>query len=107
MKSAAGLLALVACGSAPAATPDFFGPSIEPPRGLAMIHPGMSTAEAKRLVPGLKEDHRGVRDQLVLDSGFNDVALEVRVDSGTVASIIAIVQGQAARDLLTRAWGKP
>ncbi len=87
--------------------PDFFGPTIEPPRGLAKIQPGISVTEAKRRLPGLKEDHRGVRDQLVLDSGSADVTLEVRVDSGTVASIFAIVQGQGARELLTRSWGQP
>jgi hypothetical protein len=87
--------------------PDFFGPTIEPPCGLARIQPGISVAEAKRRVPGLKEDHRGVRDQLVLDSGVSDVTLEVRVDSGTVAGIFAIVQGHGARELLTRSWGQP
>lgn len=101
------MLAIAACGSAPAATTDFFGPSIEPPRGLDRIQPGMSVADAKRLVPALREDHRGVRDQLVLDSGVNDVSLEVRVDAGTVSTIFAIVQGHGARDLLTKAWGEP
>ncbi len=101
--------ALGACGSAPAATTEFFGPTIEPPRGLGKIRPGMSVAEAKRLVPQLHEPKRpGVRDELVLDSGVDDVALELRVDAGTVSSIIAIVKGrQTARELLTRAWGSP
>lgn len=101
------LLALGACGSAPAATPDFFGPTIEPPRGLGKIQPGMSVAEAKKLVPALKEDHQGVREHLVLDSGVRDVKLEVRVDNGTVATVVAIVQGQSTRDLLAKAWGEP
>jgi hypothetical protein len=101
-------LAIAACGSAPAATTDFFGPTVEPPRGLAKIHPGMSVAEAKALVPGLREpEHKGIRDELVIDSGTSDVTLEVRVDAGTVASIIAIVQGHGARELLEHAWGKP
>jgi len=101
-------LALVACNSAPAATTEFFGPTVEPPRGLAKLHLGMSTAEARRLVPALHEpEHTGIRDELVLDSGASDVALEVRVDGGTVASIVAIVQGHSARELLERAWGKP
>jgi len=101
------VLALSACSSAPAATTEFFGPTIEPPRGLAKIQPGMSVAEAMRHVPELREDHGGVRDKLVLASGVSDVRLEVRVDAGTVTSIIAIVQGQGARELLTRAWGEP
>ncbi len=101
------LLALAACSSAPAATTDFWGPSIEPPRGLAKLQPGMSLADAKRLVPALREDHRGVRDQLVLDSGVGDVKLEVRVDAGIVSSIVAVVQGHGAREVLTRAWGQP
>ncbi|MBL9020493.1 MAG: hypothetical protein JNL83_40285, partial [Myxococcales bacterium] len=101
------LPALVACSSAPAATTDFFGPTIEPPRGLGKIQPGMSVAEAKKLVPALKEDHKGVREHLVLDSGVGDVKLEVRVDNGTVATIVAIVQGQSARDTLSKAWGEP
>lgn len=101
------ILAIAACSSAPAATTDFFGPTIEPPRGLGKIQPGMSVAEAKKLVPALKEDHQGVREHLVLDSGVGDVKLEVRVDNGTVATVVAIVQGQSARDLLTKAWGQP
>ena len=96
-----------ACNSAPAATTEFFGPLVEPPRGLQKIKPGMSVAEAKRLLPELREDHGGVRDKLVLDSGVSDVKLEVRVEAGTVASIVAIVQGKNARELLTRAWGEP
>jgi hypothetical protein len=104
---ACALLASAACSKAPAATNEFFGPAIEPPRGLSQITPGMSAAEAKRRVPGLREERRGVRDQLVLDSGVSDVRLEVRVDGGTVSSLLAIVQGQRARELLTRAWGEP
>ena len=95
------------CGSSRPLDPDFFGPTIEPPRGLAKIQPGISVAEAKRRLPALKEDHRAVRDQLVLDSGVADVALEVRVESGTVASIFAIVQGHGARDVLVSIWGPP
>ncbi|HEY1818153.1 MAG TPA: hypothetical protein VGG74_37680 [Kofleriaceae bacterium] len=103
-----GLLALAACSSAPAATADFFGPTIEPPRGLLWIHPGMTGAEAMRLVPGLHEpDTKGVRDELILDSGVGDVRLTVRLDAGTVSGIVAIVQGHTARDLLTGAWGPP
>lgn len=101
------ILAITACGSAPTVNSDFFGPTIEPPKGLAKIQPGMSVAEAKKLVPALREDQRGVREQLVLDSGVADVKLEVRVDAGTVATIVAIVQGQSARDLLTKTWGQP
>ena len=96
-----------ACGSSRPLNPDFFGPTIEPPRGLAKLQPGISVAEAKRRLPALREDHRGARDQLVLDSGVADVALEVRVDSGTVAGIFAIVQGHGARELLTQSWGQP
>jgi len=98
-----------ACGSAPAATTDFFGPSIEPPRGLAKIHPGLSVAQAKALVPELHEPVRkGVRDELVLDSGVGNITLALRMDGGTVSSIVAVVQGHdAARELLTAAWGAP
>ena len=102
------LIALAACGSAPAATYEFFGPTVEPPRGLALIHPGMSSADAKKLVPGLKEPgSKGVRDELVLESGVNNVTLEVRFDGGAVSSIVAVVNGHTARDMLERAWGKP
>ena len=99
--------AIAACNSAPAATTDFFGPTIEPPRGLAKLQPGMPVAQAKLLVPSLREDHRGVRDHLEIDSGVADVKLQIRVDAGIVASIVAIVQGQSARGLLTKAWGEP
>src|SRR5262245_49442860 len=92
------------CGSAPAANPDFWGPTIEPPGGLGRIKPGMSVKEAKQQVPGLREDSRSVRDSLVLDSGVSDIKLEVRVESGTVSSILAIVQGQGAKDMMTKAW---
>ncbi|HSD89057.1 MAG TPA: hypothetical protein VLB44_16125 [Kofleriaceae bacterium] len=103
-----GTLALVACNSAPAATSDFWGPTIEPPRGLAQLAPGMSVAEAKRLVPALHEPkHQGVRDELIVDSGVSDVKLTVRIEAGTVSGIVAIVQGQSVRDVLTRAWGLP
>jgi hypothetical protein len=102
------LVCLAACTKAPAATSDFWGQTIEPPRGLAQLAPGMSVGEAKRLVPALHEPkHPGIHSELVVDSGVSDVKLTVRVDSGTVANIIAIVQGQSARDLLTRAWGEP
>jgi hypothetical protein len=102
------VLALVACSSAPAATYEFFGPQVEPPRGLAKIHPGMSVADAKRLVPGLREpDRKGIRDELVLDSGVNNITLEVRFDGGAASSIVAIVKEHTARDMLERAWGKP
>ena len=97
-----------ACNSAPAATTDFWGPTIEPPRGLGKLAPGMSVAEAKQLVPGLHEPKRpGVRDELIVDSGVSDVKLAVRVEAGTVSSILAIVQSTGARELLTRAWGEP
>ncbi|HEY0251822.1 MAG TPA: hypothetical protein VGC41_09865 [Kofleriaceae bacterium] len=102
------LVALAACSSAPAATTDFFGPTIEPPRGLMWIQPGMSADEAKRIVPGLHDpDRKGVRDELILDSNVSDVTLTVRLDNGTVSGIVAVVQGHGARDLLTRAWGPP
>jgi hypothetical protein len=101
------VVAIAGCNAAPAATTEFFGPRVEPPRGLAKIHPGMSVGEAKRLVPQLKEDDRAVREMLVLDSGVSDVKLEVRVDSNTVASIVAVVTGHSAREMLTRVWGEP
>ncbi len=108
MKSWVVWIALAACSSAPAATTDFFGPTVEPPRGLMWVQPGMSSAEAKRLVPGLHEpDRKGIRDELILDSGVSDVTLTVRLDAGTVAGIVAIVQGHGARELLPRAWGPP
>jgi len=72
------------------------------------IQPGISVAEAKRLVPGLHEPERkGIGDELILDSGVRDVKLAVRVDAGTVAGIVAIVRGHRARELLTSAWGPP
>jgi len=100
-------MAGAACGSAPAATTEFFGPQVEPPRGLAKVQPGMSVAEARRLVPALREDPGAVRDQLVLDSGVSDVRLEVRVDSGTVASMVAVISKRNVRELLTSVWGEP
>lgn len=104
------LIGTIACGGCEPTrplNPDFFGQTIEPPCGLAKIQPGISVSEAKRRLPALKEDRRAVRDQLVLDSGVSDVSLEVRVDSGTVASIFAIVQGHGARDILVSIWGQP
>jgi hypothetical protein len=107
VRIALAVVAAAACGNSRPLNSEFFGATIEPPRGLAKLQPGISVAEAKRRLPALKDDHRGVRDQLVLDSGVADVALEVRVDSGTVASIFAIVQGHGARELLTQSWGQP
>lgn len=108
MRPLIAAIALAACNNAPAATSDFWGPTIEPPRGLAQLAPGMSVADAKRLVPALHEPKRqGVRDELIVDSGVSDVKLTVRVEAGTVSGIVAIVQGQSVRDVLTRAWGLP
>jgi hypothetical protein len=108
VRRVAALALLAACTTAPAATREFWGPTIEPPHSLSQIAPGMSVAEAKRRVPALREPKSpGVHSELVVDSGVSDVKLTVRLDSGTVASIIAIVQGQTARQLLTRAWGEP
>lgn len=102
------VIALAACGSAPAATTDFWGSTVEPPRGLAKLAPGMSVAEARRLVPALHEPTRTtVRDELIVDSGVSDVKLAVRIEAGTISSILAIVQGHGVRDVLTRAWGQP
>src|SRR5688572_20712915 len=104
----AAVWAFGACSSALAATTDFWGPTIEPPRGLCKLAPGMSVADAKKLVPTLREPKRAaVRDELFVDSGVSDVKLVVRVEAGTVSSILAIVQGHGARDVLTRAWGQP
>jgi hypothetical protein len=108
--SAACALALTACGSAPAATIDFFGTSIEPPRGLAKVRPGMTAAEAKAAVPDLREPaHKGVRDELVLDSGVGNITLALHLDGGAVSSIVAVISGgrDQARELLTTAWGQP
>ncbi len=97
-----------ACGSSTPAGSEFWGPQPQPPLGLAKIHPGMTAAEAKKNVPELHEPARkGIRDELVLDSGYNDVTLEVRLDNGAVASLVAIVQGHTAREMLENAWGKP
>jgi hypothetical protein len=103
----ASLVAVAACGSGHTAPPEIFGPTVEPPQGLGKIQPGMSVAEAKKLIPQLKEDHTGVREHLLLDSGFSDLKLEVRVDNGIVSGIVAIVQGQTAREMLTKQWGQP
>ena len=99
---------LAACSSAPAATSDFWGQTIEPPRGLARLSPGMSVAQARALVPALHEPKQaGVREELVVESGVSDVKLTVRVEAGTVSGIVAIVSGHGVRDLLTRAWASP
>lgn len=108
MRALAVIAALAGCGQSPAATSEFWGPTILPPRGLAQLAPGMRVAEAKRLVPALHEPRRpGLDGELVVDSGVSDVKLVVRVDAGVVASIIAIVRGHGARESLTRAWGEP
>lgn len=101
------VLALAACGSGHTAPQGYFGPTIEPPRGLNKIQPGMTVLQAKRLVPELKEEHQGVREHLALDSGVSDVKLEVRVDNGIVSSIVAVIQGPYGRDLLASSWGPP
>jgi len=105
VRAALALLAATAAacgGSSRPLNPDFFGPTIEPPCGLDKIKPGISVAEAKRRLPALREDHKGVREHLVLDSGVSSVALEVRVDSGTVSSIFAIVDDRGRAPSATR-----
>ena len=97
------------CGSTTAAPGDydnFWGPRPEPPRDLGKLQPGMTVPEARRILPSLKEDHQGVRDHLVLDSGVSDVKLEVRVDNGIVSSIVAIAS-TTTREQLSHAWGPP
>lgn len=102
------VLALAAaCGSSPPATAEFWGTKVEPPRGLAKIQVGMSVADAKRLIPELREDHSSIRDELVLDSGVADVRLELRLDGTAVAHVIVIVTGHYALEQLTKAWGEP
>lgn len=106
--AAAACGAVAACGSRPSVDAGYFGAAVAPPRGLARLRPGMSVAEAMRLVPGLRDPGtRGVREELVLDSGVADVTLAARVDGGTVSAIVATVSGHAVRGLLTQAWGPP
>jgi hypothetical protein len=99
--------ACAACNTAPAATTEFFGPRVEPPRGLSRLQPGMRVTEARRLVPALRSDPNAVREVLVIDAGVRDVQLEVRIDAETVTGIVAIVSGSHTRELLTSVWGEP
>jgi hypothetical protein len=97
------------CSSAGGTTTDLsgvIGQTVEPPKGLNKIQPGMSVLEARKLVPGLQTE-RSIRDELTIDSGASDVRLAVRVDSGTVSAITMTITGHGTRELIQRAWGEP
>jgi hypothetical protein len=86
---------------------DYFGTAIEPPRDLAKLRPGMTVQEAKQLVPALHPNPTSVHDELVIDSGADDIALETQIDGGAIAKLVVIIKGHDAIDLLTRSWGEP
>jgi hypothetical protein len=99
--------ACASCNRDPAPPDDYFGTAIEPPRDLAKLRPGMTVQQAKELVPGLHPNPSSVHDELVLDSGADNITLETRVDGGAIAKLLVIIKGHDAMALLTHAWGEP
>jgi hypothetical protein len=107
-----GLVALLACTTCtcnrdPSPPNDYFGATIEPPRDLAKLRPGMTVQEAKQLVPGLHPNPTSVHDELVMDSGADDITLETQTDGGAIAKLVVIIKGHDALTLLTQSWGEP
>ena len=103
MQVCVSLLAALAACTLPAATTEFFGPLVDRRVG-SQESIGMSVAEAKVSFPRCARIRRRARNLVPIASATSSSR---SAEAGTVAGIIAIVQGQNARELLTRAWGKP
>nr|HEX4318194.1 hypothetical protein [Kofleriaceae bacterium] len=101
--------ALVACNCSheTSAPTDYFGTTIEPPRELAKLRPGMTVQDAKELVPSLHPNPQSVHDELLIDSGADNITLETQIDGGAIAKLVVIMRGHDAKDVLTKAWGEP
>jgi hypothetical protein len=99
------LVTLAACSKDSGVSAGYFGKTVEPPRGLAKLRPGMTRDEVKAATPDLKEG-KGIHEgDWFLDSGSSDVQLEVEFDDDRVQELIVKAKTTKLEPMLTEAWG--
>jgi len=105
--TAIALATLAACGGDSGVSAGYFGKTVEPPRGLGKLRPGMTREEVKAVTPDLKEG-KGIHEgDWFLDSGADDVQLEVEFDDDRVQDLIVKARTTKLEPMLTEAWGAP
>lgn len=109
MRSAplASLLLLVACGGDDGVSAAYFGKTVEPPRDLAKLRPGMTLDEVRAAVPDLTQGKGIHEDDYFVASGAPDVQLEVELDDDRVESLVVKAKTTKLEPMLTEAWGPP
>lgn len=107
LPSALAIATLAACGGDSGVSAGYFGKTVEPPRGLGKLRPGMTREEVKKLTPDLKEG-KGIHEgDWFLDSGSSDVQLEVEFDDDRVQELLVKAKTTKLEPMLTEAWGAP
>ena len=102
------LLSLAACkGGDDGLGPVYFGKTVEPPRALAKLRPGMTVDEAKAAAPDLKDGSGRERGNLVAESGREELTLVAEVDDGRIDRLIVKARITTLEQILTKAWGAP
>lgn len=101
-------LTLAACGSGDAGvSAGYFGKTVEPPRGLAKLRPGMTIEEVRAATPDLKEGTGIHEGDWFVPSGSSDVQLEVEFDDDRVQELLVKAKTTKLEPMLTEAWGAP
>jgi hypothetical protein len=85
----------------------YFGKTVEPPKGLAKLRPGMTMEEAKAAAPGLKEGKGRDEGDWLVDSGSDDVKLVVEFDDDKVERLVLKARTNKLEPVITKAWGAP
>ena len=100
-------LTLAACGGDSGVSAGYFGKTVEPPRDLGKLRPGMKRDEVKKLVPGMKEGSGIHEGDWFVESGLSDVQLEVEFDDDVVQELLVKAKTTKLEPMLTEAWGAP
>jgi hypothetical protein len=85
----------------------YFGNTVEPPKGLAKIRPGMTLEEAKTAAPSLKEGKGRDEGDWLVASGNDDIRLQVGFDGDRVDRVVVKAKTKDLEPVLTKAWGAP
>jgi len=102
------LVTLAACkGGGGGIDAAYFGKTVEPPKGLAKIRPGMTLDEAKAAAPSLKEGKGRDEGDWLVDSGNDDIRLQIGFDGDRVDRIVVKAKTKDLEPMLTKAWGAP
>lgn len=102
------LAALAACkGSEGGLSATYFGKTVEPPRDLAKLRPGMTLDEARKVVPKLEEGSGRHRGDWMVDSGNAELTLVAELDDGRIDRLVVKARTTALEPILTKAWGAP